>query len=233
MQSPPTLLDRSTIGVLASGGLDSCVLVAHLLRQGHRICPFYVRCGLLWEHKELTALRAFLHAIAAPDLEKLIVFDLPLGDLYRWHWSLTGRGAPDAQSADEAVYLPGRNALLTIKPAIWCAMHDIHHLALALLAGNPFADATADFFAALEATFGQATGSPITILRPFANLKKPDVIRLGRELPLELTFSCIAPNNGLPCGVCNKCAERQHAFRNAAIPDPTQYAAPSQSFGEG
>ena len=38
---------------------------------------------------------------------------------------------------------------------------------------------------------------------------------LGRGLPLELTFSCISPLRGLHCGHCNKCAERQAAFRDA------------------
>ncbi len=105
-------------------------------------------------------------------------------------------------------------------------MHGVGQLALALLAGNPFADATDEFFSAFEATLGQATGSPVRILRPFAQLKKPDVLQLGRGLPLELSFSCIAPRDGLPCGRCNKCAERQHAFRSAGVDDPTRYAIP-------
>jgi 7-cyano-7-deazaguanine synthase len=213
--------------VLVSGGLDSCVLMAHLLRQGHAVRPFYVRCGLVWEREELAALRAFLRAIAASGLEELVVLDLPLGDLYGSHWSLGGRGSPDAQSPQNAVYLPGRNALLTIKPAVWCAMHGIRQLALALLAGNPFADATDEFFRVLEATLQQATGQPIRLLRPFAQLEKRDVVQLGRGLPLELTFSCIVPSDGLPCGCCNKCAERQHAFRALGADDPTRYANPT------
>ncbi|MEN6450287.1 MAG: 7-cyano-7-deazaguanine synthase [Thermoguttaceae bacterium] len=219
--------DPATIGALASGGLDSCVLVAHLLQQGRGVQPFYVRCGLVWEPEELDALQAFLQAIASPGLQELIVFDLPLADLYADHWSLSGRGAPDADSADDAVYLPGRNALLTIKPAIWCAMHNIDQLALAILAGNPFADATDAFFTELEAMLATAAGSPIAILRPFAKLTKPQVIELGRGLPLELTFSCIAPRDGQPCGQCNKCAERQRAFRSVGIVDPTRYATPA------
>ena len=35
---------------------------------------------------------------------------------------------------DEAVFLPGRNALLTIKAALWCQMHGINELAVATLA---------------------------------------------------------------------------------------------------
>jgi 7-cyano-7-deazaguanine synthase len=49
-------------------------------------------------------------------------------------------------------------------------------------------------------------------------------MRLGRDLPLELTFSCIRPVRDQHCGDCNKCAERQLAFRNAGLADRTPYA---------
>jgi 7-cyano-7-deazaguanine synthase len=55
-------------------------------------------------------------------------------------------------------------------------------------------------------------------------MNKQQVMALGRELPLELTFSCISPVNGFHCGRCNKCAERQEAFRQAALTDKTIYA---------
>jgi len=221
MTSPPA---PSTIGVLASGGLDSSILIAHLLRQGHRVRPFYVRCELVWEEEELGALRAFLRAVAAPRLEELVTLDLPLRDLYGEHWSVDGRNAPDAQTPAGAVYLPGRNALLAIKPAIWCGARGIGQLALAVLAGNPFADASDDFFRGLETTLQRATDNRLSIIRPFARLEKREVLRLGRGLPLELTFSCLVPAAGLHCGQCNKCAERQEAFCSLEIPDPTQYA---------
>jgi 7-cyano-7-deazaguanine synthase len=213
-----------TIGVLASGGVDSCVLVGYLLRQGYCVFPFYVRCGLAWERAELAALRAFLRAVATSQLEELQVFDLPLADLYGDHWSIAGRGVPDAGSPDGAVYLPGRNALLCIKPLLWCGMHGIGRLALATLAGNPFADATDDFFHRFEATLAQATGKRVSIQHPFGALRKADVVLLGQGLPLELTFSCIAPDGGVHCGRCNKCAERQAAFAEAGVSDPTEYA---------
>jgi 7-cyano-7-deazaguanine synthase len=48
-------------------------------------------------------------------------------------------------------------------------------------------------------------------------------MELGSELPLALTFSCISPRGGLHCGACNKCAERQAAFRAAEMADETRY----------
>ena len=172
----------------------------------------------------LWALRAFLITIDSPRLEPLVVFDMPLADLYGYHWSVTGRDVPGADSPDAAVYLPGRNALLAVKPVLWCAMHGLEELALAVLASNPFADATEAFFRDFERTIERATGSRVRLTRPFARLQKQEVMQLGRGLPLQLTFSCIAPVGGLHCGRCNKCAERQRAFGCLGGEDPTSYA---------
>lgn len=212
------------IGVLVSGGLDSCILLSHLLDQGRQVQPFYVHCHLNWEPEELHAVRRFCTALRSPRLEMLVELELPLADLYQDHWSLGTRSAPDASTPDEAVYLPGRNPLLLIKPALWCQLNGIAHLALALLASNPFPDATAAFFQAYETALSTAAEAPIAFERPFAHLHKTEVMRLGRGLPLELTFSCIAPRDALHCGVCNKCGERRSAFRAAGMPDPTPYA---------
>src|SRR5262245_30882081 len=127
----PSAATTDTIGVLASGGLDSSILIGHLLPQGRRVQPFYVRTGLVWQETELPALARFLAAVATRNLAPLVVLELPLQDLYNGHWSLTGKNIPDAKSPDEAVYLPGRNALLIVKAAVWCQLHGIEELALA------------------------------------------------------------------------------------------------------
>lgn len=214
---------NSTIGLLVSGGLDSSILLAHLLQQGRKVQPLYVRCDLYWQAAELAALERFLLAVAAPRLEKLVTFHLPLADVYDHHWSITGNAVPGSDTPDEAVYLPGRNALLIIKAALWCQLNGIDELALAPLGSNPFPDATGDFFREFTAVLNRATDGHLQIVRPFAELHKRQVMELGRNAPLELTFSCIAPVNGLHCGTCNKCAERQAAFREAKMKDPTNY----------
>jgi 7-cyano-7-deazaguanine synthase len=215
-----------TTGVLLSGGLDSSILAARLLQEGRRVRPFYIRSDLYWEDAELAAVRRYLEHLAArhaPRLEELVTLHLPLGDVYGEHWSLTGQSPPGADTPDEAVYLPGRNALLVVKAAVWCQLNGVQALALAPLRGNPFADATSEFFADFESALSRA-GGPIRLERPFAQLSKRDVLELGRGLPLELTFSCIVPAGEWHCGACNKCGERRAAFAAAAMQDPTPYA---------
>ncbi len=217
------------IGVLVSGGLDSCILAAHLAEQGAAVQPFYVLSGLIWQTTELHALRNFL-AAANRRLRKLVVLDLPFVDLYGDHWSVTGRGTPDQNSPDSAVYLPGRNALLTIKAILWCQMRGLRRLALATLESNPFADATDEFFIAFQSALDGSAGGRVEIVRPFAKLDKSAALRLGSHYPLAMTFSCIAPVDGVHCGRCNKCAERKRAFATAQIVDPTRYATITETL---
>ncbi len=219
--APP---NASPIGLLFSGGLDSGVLLGHLLAGGRRVRPFYVRGHLLWEEAELRATEALLKAMQSPSLQPLVVLEMPLLDLYGNHWSVNGHNPPAADSPDDAVYLPGRNALLAIKPMLWCAMHGLEELALAVLASNPFTDASDGFFGDFEAALDRASGNHVRLVRPFGRMEKKEVMQLGRDLPLELTFSCIAPVDGLHCGRCNKCAERRRAFRSVNLDDPTPYA---------
>lgn len=212
------------VGLLLSGGLDSAILLGHLLKSGRKVQPFYVRSHLHWEQAEENAARRFAAALDDPQLAELVTLEMPVADLYQKHWSVTGQQVPDASTPDEAVYLPGRNALLVIKAALWCQMHGIAELALAPLTSNPFADARDDFFEAFEAALNLAGDGTVRIRRPFGHLHKPDVMLLGRGLPLKLTLSCLAPQREVHCGQCNKCAERQAAFRSAGMADPTSYA---------
>ena len=94
------------------------------------------------------------------------------------------------------------------------------------LAGNPFPDATPEFFATMARALSLGLATTIEVAAPFAAMHKADVIAAGRTLgvPLELTLSCMQPAGGLHCGRCSKCRERRDAFRDAGIDDPTSYA---------
>lgn len=221
MKSPK----NSTVAVLFSGGLDSSILLAHLLAAGRRVVPIYVDSSLHWQAAEKHWAAKFLQAIATPELGKLVTLELPVADLYAGHWSLTGRGIPSDTAPDEEVYLPGRNPLLLVKAHVWCRLHGVEQLALGSLQGNPFADATDDFFKSFEAAMDRAVAGHVELVRPFHTLDKLQVMRLDERGPLELTFSCLNPQGLSHCGRCNKCAERQRAFAAAGWPDPTPYAA--------
>jgi 7-cyano-7-deazaguanine synthase len=212
------------VAVLASGGLDSAVLVAEYLGEGRVVQPIYVRFGLAWEATEEAHLRRFLDTVASSRLRPLVTLELPVADTYGSHWSLSADGVPDADTPDEAVYLPGRNVLLLAKSSIWCALHGYPVIALGTLKGNPFADSSREFFGDFASLVHTAVDHRLEIVTPFSELNKAEVLERGRHLQLQHTFSCIDPTAGVHCGRCNKCAERQRAFAEVSVDDVTAYA---------
>ncbi len=215
---------KEAAAVLASGGIDSAVILAELTQEYLEVYPLYVRNGLKWEEVEMAWLERFIKRLNNPAIKPVTVLDLPIQDLQRAHWSVTGKGVPDAEAEDSSVYIPGRNIFLLAKAGVWCNLQDISVLAIGILRGNPFPDATPSFFETIEASFSEGLRFDLSIITPFSHLSKKEVVLKGKDLPLDMTFSCFAPRGEKHCGQCNKCAERKRAFRNAGLPDPSHYA---------
>jgi len=212
------------VAVLFSAGLDSAVLAASEARA-ETVHPVYVSCGLAWEAEELAIAERLLATAAYRGVQPIARLTFTVADLYPAnHWALKGT-PPAFDTPDEDVYLTGRNLALLTKAGVHCAPRRISRIALGTLAGNPFPDATPDFFTTLAKAMSLGLAHEIAVDAPFVQMHKSDVIRLGRELgvPLELTLSCMNPRDGLHCGECSKCRERRDAFREAGIEDPTRY----------
>jgi 7-cyano-7-deazaguanine synthase len=222
--APPSTSHPAT-AVLLSAGLDSAVLAAAEARRG-AVHPVYVSVGLAWEADELAMLSALLATPPYASLAPLARLSFPAGDLYSpSHWAIVGT-PPGFDTPDEDVYLTGRNVMLLSKAGIHCAQKRISRVAIGPLSGNPFPDATPDFFASMSRTLSLGLAHDITIDAPLAHMHKSDVVRLGLELnvPLELTLSCMNPDDGRHCGQCSKCRERRDAFLEIGAKDPTVYA---------
>jgi 7-cyano-7-deazaguanine synthase len=168
----------------------------------------------------------FLAALPAADrLALLVHLHFDMRDVFPAdHWAV--RGEPPAfDTPDEDVFIDGRNIILLSKAAVYIARAKVRRLVIGPLAGNPFPDATPEFFTAMARALSLGLAHPVAIETPFAMLHKADVIRRGIELkaPLELTLSCMQPLKGQHCGRCSKCRERRDAFREAGVADPTRY----------
>jgi 7-cyano-7-deazaguanine synthase len=204
------------------------VLLADAARReaGRRIVPIYVSVGLAWEPEELAMLDRLLRAAPFRDTEPIATLRFDMRDVYpSTHWAIRGE-PPGFDTPDEDVYLEGRNIVLLTKAAVFMARAGLSRVCIGPLAGNPFPDATPQFFGTMARALSLGLGAAIEIATPFAALHKAEVIALGHSLgvPLELTLSCMQPAGGLHCGRCSKCRERRDAFREARIDDPTNYA---------
>jgi 7-cyano-7-deazaguanine synthase len=212
---------------LLSGGLDSSLMAWRAIELGARVHPLYVRQGTLWQDHEEEAARGFAAALTRlrPGmLDPLTVLRLELPPGYVSRWAVDPAVAPpDAATPDEAVDLPGKNLALLIMAAMLAQSLAVRRIQIGLLSTNPFKDAQPEFLDGFAKLYGGATGYALRIERPLAGLAKEALIREGRALPLELTFSCLRPVGDRHCGRCNKCAERQQAFARAGVEDRTRY----------
>lgn len=215
--------------VLLSGGLDSAVLLAQEARAG-AVLPAYVSVGLAWEAAEQ---RMLSHLLSSPPFARNVApvetLAFTMRDVYApSHWAIVGQ-PPAYDTPDEDVYLTGRNLVLLTKAGVLAATRTASRIAMGPLAGNPFPDATPDFFAAMAHALSLGLNHTIEIATPFVQMHKADVIRLGVQLgvPLALTLSCMNPVDApvpLHCGQCSKCRERREGFAAAGVPDSTAYA---------
>lgn len=202
--------------VLCSGGLDSAVLLAEELALGHVVTPIYVRSGFWWEAAEARTLSRLL---AEPPFQgrthSLVTLTADISDVFDpRHWALAGT-PPGYDSADEAVCLVGRNVMLLTKTAVWCRLHGVSRMVIGSLGGNPFPDATHEFFEQMSRALSAGLAHPLTIAAPFLAENKSDVVARGLALgvPLTLTLSCLKPGIGdAPCRACSKCRERDQCL---------------------
>ncbi len=155
---------------MLSGGLDSAVLAAQEART-YVVHPVYVAGGLAWEEGEQRVVRQLLSrppfSDAAYPVQPLARLEFNMRDVYpATHWALMGT-PPAYDTPDEDVYLHGRNIALLSKAAVYAASRKVSRIVVAPLAGNPFPDATPQFFAALSAAFSLGLAAPIDIARAF------------------------------------------------------------------
>lgn len=206
--------------VLASGGLDSAALLGWALARYATVQPLYCRFGLKWERAERYWLNQFLRAVKIRGLCPIAEMDLRNAGLYDGHWSTSGQRVPGWNSADEAVYLPGRNALLLVQAGVYAARNGLADILIGTLKGNPFSDATPLFFKSMEKSLRLGLGKPLRIRAPFRKMTKKEALSSFQFLPLSLAFSCLNPSGLRPCNACNKCAERQNFESIRGRPTP-------------
>jgi 7-cyano-7-deazaguanine synthase len=216
-----------TIAVI-SGGLDSAVLLYHLLAAGDEVLAFSVNYGQrhvreLEQAAALARRRGLRHEIAElPGLARLFgANSLTAPDI----------AVPDGHYTDVSMkqtIVPNRNMILLAAAAGWAIAEGAGAVAYAAHAGDHtiYPDCREPFAAALDAALAQADWHPVRLLRPFITWSKSEIVRRGAELgvPFADTWSCYKGGQR-HCGTCGTCTERREAFRLANVPDPTSYFA--------
>lgn len=214
------------IVVLHSGGLDSTVLLAHLVAGNHECYSFSIDYGQR-HRKELEAatdLAWYYHA-------RRRQVSLPPGLFAASSQTSDDVPVPHGHFEDESMkktVVPNRNMVLLSLATAYALRVDAEVVAYAAHAGDHaiYPDCRPEFIAAMRAALSLCDWKPVSLRTPFADLHKADIVRLGHELgvPFEKTWTCY--EGGMEaCGRCGACVERLDAFRRVGIPDPLPYAA--------
>ena len=223
------------IVVIYSGGLDSTVLLHHLINEGHQVHALSINYGQ--RHRcELKSASTIAQTLAVPhELADLSGIQHLLAGS-----SLTSPEIPVAEghyteSSMKSTIVPNRNMLFLALATSYALSINASAVAYAAHNGDHaiYPDCRSEFADAMQTAIQLADWNTIELMRPFVDWSKADIVQRGYQLntPLERTWSCY--NGGhVHCGRCGTCIERREAFHLCGIKDPTLYVDDAPSLDQ-
>ncbi len=213
--------------ILLSGGLDSSVLAYSLSSLGIKLKALTLDYGQRHIAEQVAAQK-----IAANlGIEHRVVSLREVTPLFGDECSLINESQdiPSGHYEHESMkstVVPNRNMILLSVATAWSVASEFDGVAYAAHAGDHaiYPDCRPAFADAMTQAISLCDFSPQELIRPFINLTKGDIVRIGASLrvPFEVTWSCY---NGRTkhCGTCGTCNERIEAFQLAGVSDATAY----------
>jgi 7-cyano-7-deazaguanine synthase len=221
--------DKPIAVVLMSGGMDSCVTAA-MASVGYRIAALHASYGQRTEQRELRSFHSLADHFGA--VERLPVRLDYLGAI--GGSSLTDPtipvGVANLQSKTiPNTYVPFRNAHFLSIAVSWAEVLGAPRIFIGAVweDSSGYPDCRPEYYKAMNEVIriGTRPSTHINIETPLIYLKKHEIVKRGVELgaPFQLTWSCYRDSD-VACGVCDSCALRLRAFREAGLEDPVAYA---------
>lgn len=216
--------------VLLSGGMDS-VTALHWAARGHELSgAVSFHYGSKHNDRELEQAR---WQVARLGIRHEVVHLPFVNDLFASDLLKSGGEVPEGHYADDNMkrtVVPFRNGIML---AIACGLAEsagAEALVIAAHAGDHtiYPDCREAFMQAMASAMREGTYARIELLRPFIQMDKAGITKLGCALGVDFshTWSCYKGGER-HCGRCGTCVERLEAFQLAGVPDPTDYAMPS------
>lgn len=204
--------------LLLSGGIDSTTLLAKLTNENNEIIAISFSYGQ--KHKiELDYAKE--NAKKYGVIEHLIIeLDNSLfgsSALVNQDIVITAYEKQVLPKGQINAYVPFRNLLFISTALSLAETMNINEVYLAFNSddSNNFWDCKADFVEKVNAI--STSNSSIKVKTPFINLAKSEVLKLARQLDVDLnnTITCYQPDKATECGVCLSCITKQKAIENA------------------
>jgi 7-cyano-7-deazaguanine synthase len=214
--------------LILSGGLDSSVLLAYLLHEGHTVHALSLDYGQRHRKELASAVILAQHYGVEHRIADLSALRPLLGGSSQTDPSVPVPHGHYAEVSMKRTVVPNRNMLLLAVAGAWAISLKADAIAYGAHSGDHaiYPDCRAEFAAAMGHSLSLADWHPVTLISPFVDRTKADIAKLGHELgvPLEKTWSCYEGGT-IHCGLCGTCVERREAFELAGVPDPTEYGA--------
>lgn len=222
--------EKDTAIVLASGGLDSCVTVA-IANETYELALLHINYGQRTESRELSAFHEIAAYYNVPD-ERILIANI---DYFRkiGGSSLTDTKIPVQEAEPESkevptTYVPFRNTLFLSVAVSWAEVIGAERIFIGAVAQDSpgYPDCKPIYYEAFNKLIvaGTKPETRVVVETPLISKTKVEIVTLGMSLkaPLHLSWSCYK-NTEKACGVCNSCALRLKAFREAGHKDPIAY----------
>ena len=218
--------------VLLSGGMDSCVTLAHALAEGYDVGALHVNYGQRTQAREL---QAFHDICDHYGIRRRLVCDIShlaaIGGSSLTDTTIELRPAALDSADIPTSYVPFRNANILAIATSWAEVIGATALYIGAVEedSSGYPDCRDVFFRAFEQVIATGTkpGADIRIHTPVIHHTKQRIVEEGSRMgaPLHLTWSCYRSED-LACGECDSCALRLRGFAQAGLADPIPYAAP-------
>ncbi len=218
--------------VLASGGMDSCVLVA-IAAQEHEVAMLHANYGQRTEAREKRAFDAIADFYRVPPDRRLTVELEHLAAIGGSALTDTAIPVPEGKLDREGIpasYVPFRNANLLAAATAWGEVLGARSIFFGAMEedSSGYPDCRGVFIEAFNRLIAAGTRpeTRLQVVAPLLHLSKADVVRLGTRLgaPFHLTWSCYQSEESA-CGRCDSCLLRLRGFHDAGVPDPIPYAS--------
>jgi 7-cyano-7-deazaguanine synthase len=233
-------LKMESATVLLSGGLDSTVLLHHVVRELGAGPVYALSFQYGQKHGcELEMARWQAASLGAAVAEHRVLDLGFFGELAGGASSLV-TGGPDVPALSDLkaadldqpmTYVPNRNMMLLSLAAAFAEARGCGVLYYGAQAQDEYGywDCTTEFVERINAVLALNRRRPVRVVAPFAQKRKSEGVALGVKLGVDFsrTWSCYRGGER-PCGECPTCVERRKAFEEAGVRDPLDQVADSK-----
>jgi 7-cyano-7-deazaguanine synthase len=218
--------------VCLSGGMDSCVCAA-LAARDYEVYAIHFSYGQRTEARELHSAQEIARLVGVRELLPLKI------DLFRriGGSALTDHAiaVPEAAANEAGIgsevpvtYVPFRNAHFLSAAVSWAEVLGAKTVLIGAVEqdSSGYPDCRPAYYDAFNQLIRMGTKEgDIRVETPLIAMRKREIVRLGVELgaPFHVSWSCYSGETEA-CGVCESCALRLRAFREAGAVDPIPYA---------